>query len=111
MPLSDEKRKELHDAAQAAGLDPDEVVAEAEKIAGEDAPPEAKPAGEKAEAAPAPKGEVKIFAYHLPFMKVREVRASIGLADRIDDDEMPTGEWLAKHGGGVPSPGGGAPAE
>jgi len=64
--------------------------------------PQTKPVG--AEATPSGNGEPpKIFQYHLPFMRVSEIRAAIGLTDSVPDDDMMSQEWLAKHGGGAPS--------
>jgi hypothetical protein len=97
MVLSEEQRAALTEAAKEAGLDPAEVIAEAGKLDGAEA--EAEPAGEKAAEAPAAKGEIKIFGYHLPFMTPKEIRASIGITSAIVDQDMPSGEWLAKHGG------------
>lgn len=52
-----------------------------------------------ATAAPAPKAEVKVFAYHQPFMKVREIREGIGLPGDVEDGDLFAQEFLAKHGG------------
>lgn len=43
--------------------------------------------------------EVKVFAYHQPFMKAKEIRAGINLPDDVEDGELFAGEFLAKHGG------------
>jgi hypothetical protein len=32
-------------------------------------------------------------------MTPKEIRASIGITSAIVDQDMPSGEWLAKHGG------------
>jgi lambda family phage portal protein len=51
--------------------------------------------GDKAAAAE----EVKRFAYHQPFMKVKEIRQDIDLDPNVKDSELFAGEWLAKYGG------------
>lgn len=44
-------------------------------------------------------GEVKVFSYHQPFMKAKEIREGIGLPGDVPDGELFSGEFLAKHGG------------
>lgn len=94
MPLSAEEKKQLLEAAAQEGVDPEELVRVAEEMAAGQA------VGDRAEPAAAA-DPPKIFQYHLPFMKVSEIRSSIGLTASIGDDEMPAGEWLAKHGGAL----------
>lgn len=39
-----------------------------------------------------------MFAYHQPFMKVKEIRDGIGLPS-VEDDELFANEFVAKHSG------------
>lgn len=41
----------------------------------------------------------KVFAYHQPFMKVKEIREGIGLAGDIEDNDLFANEFVAKHSG------------
>lgn len=43
----------------------------------------------------------KIFQYHLPFLRVHEIRAFIGLTERIANDDMLCGEFMARFGGAL----------
>jgi hypothetical protein len=79
-------RQELIDAARQAGEDPDEVIAEAERlIDGGD--------GGTTAAADAP-----LFQYLLPFFTVDEIRATRGLG-AVEDGAMLAGQWIERHGG------------
>lgn len=60
--------------------------------------------GKTDKAKPTPPGkstppEVRVFAYHQPFMKVKEIRAGIALTESVPDEDLFSGEFLAKHGG------------
>ena len=68
----------------------------------EDALPKAKakPATKSAAAA-----ETKVFAYHQPFMKAKEIREGIGLPGDVEDGELFALEFVAKHGGADASSG------
>lgn len=94
MALSAAQRAALTAAAQREGVEPDKLIAAAESAVDESAP------ATPAEVQPA---EVKVFAYHFPFLRVNEVRELIGLS-AIEDGDLWTGEWLAKHGGTPPTP-------
>lgn len=55
--------------------------------------------------------EVKVFAYHQPFMKAKEIREGIGLPGDVEDGELFANEFVAKHGGkptGQPASGDGS---
>lgn len=43
--------------------------------------------------------EVKVFSYHQPFMKVKEIRENIGLSGDVEDGELFALEFLEEHGG------------
>lgn len=92
--LSDEQKQRLREAAIREGVDPEALIAAAAEDPNDDN--EDKPSRDAP--AKATDGEVKIFAYHLPFLTVAEIRKSIGLGP-IADDGMPSGAWLAKHAG------------
>jgi lambda family phage portal protein len=49
--------------------------------------------------------EVKVFAYHQPFMTVKEIREGIGLDPNIEDSELFANEFVAKHSGDAPDGG------
>jgi len=85
--MTTEEKQRLTDAATAEGLDPADVIAAAEEadVGG----------GDVKGTAPA---DAKVFAYHLPYLRVSEVRRAAGIMERCDDDDMFTGPWLAKHG-------------
>jgi hypothetical protein len=109
MALSPEKRAQVQALAKEIGVDPDELIAEAEDLSPAPAEKEAEPSPTK-DAAPA--GEVKIFAYHLPYLTTAEVRKSIGFdPSGVPEPNMPTGQWLAKYGGGSTDSGGTPPKE
>ena len=68
--LTTEQRARLKSEAERRGIDPDELIAEAEKLA-----PDEKPADEKPAKAGAPaKTDKPLYMYHLPFVTVNEVR-------------------------------------
>lgn len=69
----------------AEGRDPDAFVAAAEQIA-DDPEPTSGPL--KAE---------RLLIGHFPFMTTNEIRAAIGLGP-LADGNLPSGEWLARHG-------------
>jgi hypothetical protein len=95
MPLSPEQEQRLRTEAAKAGYDPDAAVAIAN----------GRQAGAADKGAAASEAEpVKIFQYHLPFMRVRELRTYLGLAERIPDDDLLCGEFLADHGGALAAP-------
>ncbi len=96
MPLTDAQRTTIEDAARREGVSIDELVAAAEEALAED---DQGPAS-----TPAPVGDEgpKLFQYHLPFIRVRELRQNwLGLSERIADDDLPCGQWLTKHGGAL----------
>ena len=90
MALTERQRAALRAHAEAEGLDADELIAAAEE------PDE----GDAGESKAAPGEPPKIFQYyHTPFLRVFEIRASIGFSERVEDDDMWSAEFLAKHGG------------
>jgi hypothetical protein len=66
-----------------------------------DAPhaPDETTAADKEKPVKKPTEEVRVFAYHQPFMKAKEIREGIGLDGDVEDGELFAGEFLAKHGG------------
>ena len=87
--LDDTERERGRAAAEREGVDPEELLAEVEAL--------------RAEAPPAPSAP-KLFQYHVPFLRVGELRRAIAAAfpgglPTTEDDQMWTGEFLAKHGG------------
>jgi lambda family phage portal protein len=58
---------------------------------------------------PAQPAEAKVFAYHHPFMKAREIREGIALPGDVVDGELFGLEFLEKHGGTSGTKGGGTP--
>jgi hypothetical protein len=91
MPLSPEQEQRIRAAAIEKGLDPDRAV----KLASEPLPTEGKGS------APA---EIKVFQYHLPFLRVNELRAYLQLPADAPDGEQFCGEWLKVHGGILAGP-------
>lgn len=115
MPLTEKEREQLAAIAEKHGVSPEELIAEAERVADEESEPGKNDAAAKdadaptgAESGAKAHGGRGYFAYEYPFLRVNEVRASLFL-DKIEDGELYTGEWLAKHGGGSSS--GPAPTE
>ena len=92
--MTPDQEARLRARAEAEGLDAEALVALARTAA---------PSTADAPEPDAPKTEVKIYQYHLPFMRVRELRAFIGLSERIPDDDALCGEFLARHGGALVS--------
>lgn len=96
--LSADQIQALREAAEAEGVDPEDLIAAAQEYDGS-APAE-------------PLEPIKLFQYHLPFLKVREVREYLRLTEAVPDQEMLCGEWLGRHGGVlVAQPGKAAPDE
>lgn len=92
MSLTEQQIAALRQAAASEGVDPDALVAAAREQAAGDAP-------SMGDGEP-----IKLFQYHLPFIRVRELRARwLGLDESIADDELPCGQWLEKHGGAMSS--------
>ena len=99
------------EAAKAAGVDPETLLVAAEDVASENSDTASQPAGGEikifayhqpymtvSDTASQPAGgEIKIFAYHQPYMTVKEIRESIGLTAPFIDADLPSVIWLAKH--------------
>lgn len=80
--------------ARSEGIDPQRLISVAER---DNAPTQGK------------NSEIKLFQYHLPFVKVREVRQYLGFTEAFPGDDEVAGDWAMKHGG-APEAGGGGPA-
>ena len=93
MQLSPEQLTALRAAAEGEGVDPDALIKAAESELEDDG--DKKPAGKDAPT------EIKIFQYHLPFLRANELRALLGQPIDVPDGELFCGEWLAKHGGSL----------
>lgn len=102
MPLTDKQRAALEAKAKEAGVDAAKLIAEAESLSGggseREVTSEAGAGGEPP----------KLFMYHLPFVRVREVRRIwLGLDESFPGDEAIAAEWAAKFaagGGGGETP-------
>jgi hypothetical protein len=111
--LTDAQRASVASMAKEWGIDPQELLKEAEAMAAEaeGEGPESKEDKPDDEEKPEPdkkagsdiNGGRGFFAYQYPFLKVNEVRASVGMPP-IGDGDLFTQEWLPKHGGGGASP-------
>lgn len=97
MPLSQEQRAALERAAADNGVDPAALIEVADaELAARDAPPNADAAAIAAEQAEPP----KLFQYHLPFVRVREVRRVwLRLEEPFPGDDEIAAEWAAKFTG------------
>lgn len=96
VPLSEKQKELLRAEADKRGIDPDKLIAAAEREAGRSqdstAPKAANVSAERAE-------PPKLFQYHLPFVTVREVRQVwLGLTDAFPGDNAIAAEWAAEHG-------------
>lgn len=95
--LTEDQKNKLRTRAADSGVDPDALIAEAEKITSA--------SDQTGNAAPspgsAPTDPPKLFQYHLPFVTVREVRQVwLGLTEAFPGDNRVAAEWAAEHGGG-----------
>jgi hypothetical protein len=97
--LSPEQLTALRAAAEGEGVDPDALIKAAESEL-EDEPDE-KPESEGKSKPPA---EAKIFQYHLPFLRVNELRAFLGLPTDAPGGDQFCGQWLATNGGVLAGP-------
>lgn len=103
MQLDPKQRTRIEAEAAKRGADPKAAIAHAEKIAA--ARDKAAPGGKSKDAPADAAAERQILVGFVPFVKVREVRAYMGLTERIADDEMMCGEFAAKYSGaGSPAP-------
>lgn len=105
MALTEQQKAALEAEAARQGVDAEELIAEAEVIAGG---ADERPAKDSATKGAVSSSEPpKLFQYHLAFVRVREVRKIwLGLEESFPGDDEIAAEWAAKHGGGS---GGGAP--
>lgn len=95
--LTEDQKNKLRTRAADVGVDPDALIAEAEKIG--------YVSNQAGNATPLPKSAPadppKLFQYHLPFVTVREVRQVwLGLTEAFPGDDRVAAEWAAEHGGG-----------
>lgn len=99
----------VREAAVAEGLDPDRIEQAVKDLLGETKPDKEgeekdESVDEKATPSPTKAPEDKpLFQWHTPFVRVVELRARLGLTERIADDDLLCSEFLAKHGGLQPS--------
>jgi hypothetical protein len=99
MPLDQQQREALERAARENGVDPADLIKAAEEeIAGaepkSDGKPDAKGASGEQSAGVEPP---KLFQYHLPFVRVREVRKVwLKLDEPFPGDDEIAAEWAAK---------------
>jgi hypothetical protein len=95
MALTNEQRSKLESEAKRRGVDPVALIREAESLSEPGAKPGATSGGELP----------KLFMYHLPFVRVREVRQRwLGLTEAFPGDESIASEWAAEHGAETISP-------
>lgn len=102
MPLSQQQRERIVEEAERRGVDPEKLLAEAERLvaeqtkAGQDEGRTPSEAADKGAAA-AKSGELKpLYQYHLPFVRVNEVREIwLGLPP-IDGGEEIASKWAAR---------------
>ena len=108
MALSEDQRRKLEERALADGIDAGALIAAAEQeLAGGE--PGGEPSGVPGSGVELP----KLFQYHLPFVRVREVRRRwLGLTEAFPGDEAIASEWSMQHGGeGPAAPDGAGPDE
>ena len=88
--LTSSQRIRIEQEASARGVDPDELIAEAEAVLAERDKPA--PSG----SAKPGKTDVPLYMYHLPFVTVNEVRTRwLGL-DAVAGGEQYAAEWAAE---------------
>lgn len=93
MPLTNEQRALLTEEAKKRGLDPDKLIAAAER--GSEGS-----TGKPATTAGVPgKEKPNLYMYLLPFVTVNEVRTIWLELDPVAGGEQYAGEWAAKQGG------------
>lgn len=86
-------------AGDTAAKEGDASKASSDKKQSEEATPKSSPP-KPPTSAPEKPPEVKVFAYHQPFMKAKEIREGIGLPGDVEDGDLFALEFTAKHGGG-----------
>jgi hypothetical protein len=99
MPLDPQQREALERAARENGVDPADLIKAAEEeLAGAEPKPDGKPTTKDARGGePASSEPPKLFQYHLPFVRVREVRKVwLKLDEPFPGDEEIAAEWAAK---------------
>lgn len=107
--LSNSQVNALRNAAYAEGLDPEALVAAAEGLqaappSGAVKPPMMDMAGMAGEGEGDDGGDddeecCEIEQWQLPFVRVRELRAALGLTDPLPDDDMLCPAFAKQYGG------------
>ena len=100
MPLSDEQRAKIEEEAKRRGIDPAKLIAAADKAKQTQTSTSKVDADVSTDEAPP-----NLYMYHLPFVRVNEVRERWLKLPPLTDGDMLTGEWLAKHGTATPTDG------
>ena len=99
--LTEKQRAALTAAAKEQGVNPVDLIEEAEALSGDGGKP-----AEPDKPGTSSSGEPpKLFMYHLPFVRVREVRQVwLGLTESFPGDDEIASEWAAKHGADAAPP-------
>lgn len=96
MALTSEQRSRLEAEAKRRGVDPAALVAEAEALSEESAASD-----ESGKPAKPAKTDAPLYAYHLPFVTVNEVRTVwLGLGP-VPGGEQYAGEWIVERSAGA----------
>jgi len=95
-------RKRVEAEARKRGVDPAKAMAEAERHAKERT---TAIENDSEHASPTRPLAERLLIGFLPFIKVHELRSIwLGLDERIPDDELTCGDYVAKHGGAAAAP-------
>lgn len=109
MQLTNQQRAALEAKANEIGVDPKELIAEAESLQSESPQPATRPAASPNAGSASSADRPKLFMYLLPFVTVREVRTNwLGLSEVFAGDNEIASAWAAKNGGGQSDPNAGS---